>query len=154
MHREVTRQVFEKITVSELEKVGGELMQSLEGFTVIVFHGDMGSGKTTFIKAIGKVLEVTDVMSSPTFSIVNEYKTIMGNKIFHFDFYRIKNETEAYDIGVEEYFDSGNYCFVEWPEKIPSILPLQYAEVYIKVEDNTHRTIAFSIHDREKKDRV
>ena len=154
MHREVTRQVFEKITVSELEKVGSELMQSLDGLKVIVFHGEMGSGKTTFIKAIGKVLEVRDIMSSPTFSIVNEYKTITGNKIFHFDFYRIKNETEAYDIGVEEYFDSGNYCFVEWPEKIPSLLPLQYAEVNIKVDDNTHRTIAFSIHDREKKDRV
>ena len=154
MHREVTRQVFEKITVSELEKVGGELMQSIDGLTVIVFHGEMGSGKTTFIKAIGKVLEVRDIMSSPTFSIVNEYKTITGNKIFHFDFYRIKNETEAYDIGVEEYFDSGNYCFVEWPEKIPSLLPLQYAEVNIKVDDNTHRTIAFSIHDGEKKDRV
>lgn len=154
MHPEVTRQVFEKVTLADLEKVGGELVQFIDGLTVLVFHGEMGSGKTTFVKAIGKVLEVQDVMSSPTFSIVNEYQTNTGKRIFHFDFYRIKNETEAYDIGVEEYFESRHYCFVEWPEKIPTLLPLQYAEVFIKIDDNTHRTIAFSIHDGEKKDRV
>ena len=154
MHPDVTRQVFEKVTLADLEKVGGELMQSVVGVSVIVFHGEMGSGKTTFIKAIGKVLGVTDAMSSPTFSIVNEYQGNTGKTIFHFDFYRIKNETEAYDIGVEEYFDSGHYCFVEWPEKIPTLLPMKYAEVFIKIDDNTHRTIAFSIHDGEKKDRV
>ncbi len=147
MHPEVARQVFEKVTLADLEKVGHKLMQAVEGITVIVFHGEMGSGKTTFIKAIGKVLGVKDVMSSPTFSIVNEYHRIADKKIFHFDFYRIKNETEAYDIGTEEYFDSGHYCFVEWPEKIPSLLPLKYADVFITINDNTHRTITFSIHD-------
>src|SRR5687767_14487978 len=104
MHPEVTRQVFERVTLADLEKVGRELVQSIDDLSVLVFHGDMGSGKTTFIKAIGHALEVTDVMSSPTFSIVNEYQTKRGKKIFHFDFYRIENETEAYDIGVEEYF--------------------------------------------------
>jgi tRNA threonylcarbamoyladenosine biosynthesis protein TsaE len=97
---------------------------------------------------------VDETMSSPTFSIVNEYQAEGGRTIFHFDFYRIKNEAEAYDIGVEEYFDSGHFCFVEWPEKIPTLLPVKYVEVFITVNDNTHRTIAFSIHDGEKKDRV
>jgi|SRR5688572_19605482 len=154
MHPELTGQVFKKVTLADLEKVGRGLMQAAGGLSVFVFHGDMGSGKTTFIKAIGKLLGVEDTMSSPTFSIVNEYQTTDEKTIFHFDFYRIKNETEAYDIGVEEYFDSGQYCFVEWPEKIPTLLPMKYAEVFIKIDDNTHRTIAFSIHDGEKKDRV
>ncbi len=154
MHPDVTRQVFEKVSLADLEKVGGKLMQAMEGFNVIAFHGEMGSGKTTFIKAIGKVLGVKDVMSSPTFSIVNEYHRAADKKIFHFDFYRIKNETEAFDIGTEEYFDLDHYCFVEWPEKIPSLLPHKYVNVFITIDDNTHRTIAFSIHDREEKDRV
>ena len=154
MHPEVKRQSFEKVTLAELEQIGGQLVQTAGNLSVFVFHGDMGSGKTTFIKAICKFLGVTETMSSPTFSIVNEYQTNEGETIFHFDFYRIKNETEAYDIGVEEYFDSGHYCFIEWPEKIPSLLPVRYAEVFIQINDNTHRTIAFSIHDGEKKDRV
>ena len=154
MHPEVTGRAFEKVTVADLEKVGSELMQTAGRLSVFVFHGDMGSGKTTFIKAICKFLGVEETMSSPTFSIVNEYQTTENKTLYHFDFYRIKNETEAYDIGVEEYFDSGHYCFVEWPEKIPTLLPLRYAEVFIKISNNTQRTIAFSIHDGEKKDRV
>ncbi|HEU5290113.1 MAG TPA: tRNA (adenosine(37)-N6)-threonylcarbamoyltransferase complex ATPase subunit type 1 TsaE [Cyclobacteriaceae bacterium] len=154
MYPEVKRQAFEKVKQAELERVGGELMQAAGNLSVFVFHGDMGSGKTTFVKAICKFLGVEETMSSPTFSIVNEYQTKGGDTIFHFDFYRIKNEAEAYDIGVEEYFDSGHYCFVEWPEKIPTLLPTRYAEVFMKIDDNAHRTIAFSIHDGEKKDRV
>lgn len=154
MHPEVKGRAFERITLSDLEKIGSELIEAAGNLSVFVFHGDMGSGKTTFIKAICKYLGVADTMSSPTFSIVNEYLTTNNKTIFHFDFYRIKNETEAYDIGVEEYFDSGHYCFVEWPEKIPTLLPIRYAEVFITTQDNTHRTIAFSIHDGEKKDRV
>jgi len=154
MHPEVKRAVFENVTLAGLERVAGELMRVMKGFNVIVFHGEMGSGKTTLIKAIGKVARVTDSMSSPTFSIINEYKTETDNRIFHFDFYRIKREIEAYDIGTEEYFDSGNYCFIEWPEKIPSLLPQQYVEVFITVENNTHRTIAFSIHDGKEEKRI
>jgi tRNA threonylcarbamoyladenosine biosynthesis protein TsaE len=154
MHPDVKSQVFEKVTLADLERIGRELMQAVKDFTVIAFRGEMGSGKTTFIKAIGKILGVKDVMSSPTFSIVNEYKRTSDKKIFHFDFYRIKNETEAFDIGTEEYFDSDYYCFVEWPEKIPSLLPHRYADVLITIDDNTHRTIAFSIHDGEEKNRV
>jgi len=154
MHPELTGQVFKKVALVDLEKVGKGLLQSAGSLSVFVFHGDMGSGKTTFIKVIGKLLGVKDAMSSPTFSIVNEYQITETKTVFHFDFYRIKNETEAYDIGVEEYFDSGHFCFVEWPEKIPTLLPLKYVEVFIRIVDNTHRTIAFSIHDGEKKDRV
>jgi tRNA threonylcarbamoyladenosine biosynthesis protein TsaE len=154
MHPELTRQSFEKVTLEDLEEVGSKLMQLAGRLSVFVFHGDMGSGKTTFIKAICRHLGVEEAMSSPTFSIVNEYQTKDRETIFHFDFYRIKNEAEAYDIGVEEYFDSGHYCFVEWPEKVPTLLPIRYAEVFIDLDDNTHRTIVFSIHDGEKKDRV
>ena len=154
MHPELTRQSFEKVTLADLEEVGGKMMQTAGLLSVFVFHGEMGSGKTTFIKAICRHLGVQEAMSSPTFSIVNEYQTKDHKTIYHFDFYRIKNEAEAYDIGVEEYFDSGHYCFVEWPEKVPTLLPIKYAEVFIDLDDNTHRTIAFSIHDGEKKDRV
>lgn len=110
----------------------------------------MGSGKTTFIKAVGHVLGVQEGMSSPTFSIVNEYETASGEKLYHFDFYRLKNELEAYDIGTEEYFDSGNYCFVEWPDKITGLLPEKYVEVSITkpgAETRDIRTISFTTHE-------
>ncbi len=154
MHRDEKRHAFEKVTLAELDDVARELMQSLDKFPVIIFHGEMGAGKTTLIKAMGKALGVTETISSPTFSIVNEYQTKSAKKIFHFDFYRIKKETEAYDIGVEEYFDSGHYCFVEWPEKIPSLLPAAVAEVFITSTDDTHRTIAFSVHHGKEENRV
>lgn len=150
----VKDQTFEKVTLEELDDVAQELVQSIKDFSVIVFHGEMGAGKTTLIKAIVNAMGVTDVISSPTFSIVNEYATTLNKPIFHFDFYRIKKETEAYDIGTEEYFDSGNYCFVEWPEKIPSLLPVSYAEVFITNKDDTSRTIVFSVHHGKEENRV
>lgn len=154
MRSDGNRQRFEKVTLAELDDVAHKLVQSLNEFSVIIFHGEMGAGKTTLIKAIGKTMGVTDTMSSPTFSIVNEYQTKSTKKIFHFDFYRIKNETEAYDIGTEEYFDSGHYCFIEWPEKIPSLLPIAYAEVFITSNNETNRTIAFSVHHGKEENRV
>lgn len=154
MRSDEKRQTFEMVTLAELDNVACELMHSLNEFSVIIFHGEMGAGKTTLIKAIGKTVGVTDTMSSPTFSIVNEHSTKSDKKIFHFDFYRIKNETEAYDIGTEEYFDSGHYCFVEWPEKIPSLLPVQYAEVFITGNNEKHRSIAFSVHHGKEENRV
>lgn len=154
MHPDESRLQFANVTLADLEHVGKELMQNVQGITVLAFHGEMGAGKTTFIKIIGKMMGVKDSISSPTFSIVNEYEITEKRKVFHFDFYRIKNESEAYDIGTEEYFDSGQYCFVEWPEKIPSLLPARYAEVFMTIHDNTHRTIAFSIHDGKEKNRV
>lgn len=107
---------------------------------IILFYGEMGAGKTTFIKSICDVLGITDTVSSPTFSIVNEYASPSG-PVFHFDFYRLKNETEALDMGSEEYFYSGNYCLIEWPEKIPSLLPDQALTVHLKITGDQQRLI-------------
>lgn len=100
---------------------------------IILFHGEMGVGKTTFIKALAKALGVNESTSSPTFSLVNEYSIDSNNKIYHFDVYRLKNETEAYDIGIDEYFDSGNWCFVEWAEKIPNLIPKNHSTITINL---------------------
>jgi tRNA threonylcarbamoyladenosine biosynthesis protein TsaE len=129
-----------------LGRISKELINSAGDYKVWLFHGEMGAGKTTFIKAICNELGVEDTMSSPTFSIVNEYRAKNDEPIFHFDFYRIQSEAEALDIGTDEYLYSGNRCLIEWPERILSILPPTYAEVFITVEDITHRTIAISIH--------
>ena len=107
---------------------------------VFLFYGDMGAGKTTLIKALCKHLATNDNVASPTFSIVNEYKT-PGDNIFHFDFYRLKTQTEALDMGFEEYLYSGNYCFIEWPEKIPDLLPVHYISIKITVADNDARHV-------------
>jgi tRNA threonylcarbamoyladenosine biosynthesis protein TsaE len=100
----------------------------------------MGAGKTTLIKSLCECLGTTEPITSPTFSIVNEYAG-NGNKIYHFDFYRLKDQTEALDMGYEEYFYSDAYCFVEWPEKIPDLLPDHYVSINIKVIDNNSRQI-------------
>lgn len=107
---------------------------------VFVFQAPMGAGKTTFIKAICTFLQVEDSTSSPTFSIVNEYHSENG-PIYHFDFYRLKSEQEAFDLGYEEYFYSGDYCFIEWPEKIPNLIPEDAAIVKIEVAEDQSRTI-------------
>ncbi len=146
---------FENVTLTDLEDVANKLIREAGSNRVIVFNGEMGSGKTTFIKAIGHVLGVKESMSSPTFSIVNEYENQSGDKIYHFDFYRLKNELEAYDIGTEEYFDSGSYCLIEWPIKVSSLLPEKYVEVSITkpiVETQNFasqdtRTISFITHE-------
>jgi len=100
----------------------------------------MGAGKTTLIKLLCACLGATDPVTSPTFSIVNEYNCT-GNKIYHFDFYRLKNQTEAFDMGYEEYFYSGAYCFIEWPEKIPDLLPEHHIKIQINVMLNNSRQI-------------
>ena len=146
--------VFRSVTVSDLESLAQEIVGKLNAVTVWLFRGEMGSGKTTLIKMMCKDLGVEEAMSSPTFSIINEYQTIDKKKIYHFDFYRIKDEVEAIDIGTEEYFYSGYPCFIEWPEKIPSLIPLQYAEVNIQVETDTKRIIAFAVHDGKKENRI
>jgi tRNA threonylcarbamoyladenosine biosynthesis protein TsaE len=109
--------------------------------SIVIFEGEMGAGKTTFIKAICKELGVTETVSSPTFSIVNEYETTSGKRLYHFDFYRIEQEQEALDIGTLEYFDSGNLCLIEWPTKIPNLLPEHYLLVTITATPNGKRTI-------------
>jgi len=97
-------------------------------------------------KSICRELSVTDVVSSPTFSIINEYKTSEGKSVFHFDFYRLKSEVEAFDIGVNEYFESGSICLVEWAEKIPSLIPEYYFEITLQINDLTSRAIYYGRH--------
>ncbi|HET6225123.1 MAG TPA: tRNA (adenosine(37)-N6)-threonylcarbamoyltransferase complex ATPase subunit type 1 TsaE [Bacteroidia bacterium] len=120
--------------LSELPSIAKKLLESLDGEKVVAFHGEMGAGKTTLIKAMCEALGVVDTVSSPTFSIVNEYRTASGQKIYHFDFYRIKSVEEAYDMGYEEYFYSKAYCFIEWPEKIGELMPLSYEKISIEVK--------------------
>jgi tRNA threonylcarbamoyladenosine biosynthesis protein TsaE len=99
---------------------------------IILFHAGMGVGKTTFIKAIARQLGVKDMTSSPTFSLVNEYETAEGETLYHFDLYRLNSEEEAYDMGLDEYFYSGNVCLIEWPEKTPNLIPLDHTTITMK----------------------
>lgn len=110
-------------------------------FKLLAFYGPMGSGKTTIIKALCKVLGAEDLVSSPTFTLVNEYITAKGDSIYHIDFYRIKKKEEVFDFGIEEYFASGSYCLMEWPELIEDILPSETAKIRITVGDNEERTL-------------
>lgn len=109
---------------------------------IFLFYGNMGAGKTTFVKALCEQLGVSDPVTSPTFSIVNEYAGTEA-KVFHFDFYRLKNQEEALDMGYEEYFYANNYCLIEWPEKIPDLLPPHYVRVTIEVTGQQTRHFGF-----------
>ncbi len=108
----------------------------------LLFYGDMGVGKTTLIKELAKQLKVEDVVSSPTFSLVNEYLSREGQTIYHFDFYRIEDETEALDIGVEDYFYNDAWCFIEWPNKVKNLLPLNAVELHLSINEDQTRTIS------------
>ena len=118
-------------SLGDLPAAASVLLEQARQEPVLLFEGPMGAGKTTFIKAICKALGVIDPVSSPTFSIVNEYLTGNGRPVYHFDFYRINEEQEAVNIGVYDYFDSGNLCLIEWPAKIPNLLPDHYMLVTI-----------------------
>lgn len=123
-----------------LSKAAKQILDFAGENRVFLFYGEMGAGKTTLIKAMCEVLEVEDSVSSPTFSIVNEYFGD-GATIYHFDFYRIKNESEAFDLGYEDYLYSGNYCFIEWPEKIPNLIPEKFVEVKLLETSIVERVI-------------
>jgi tRNA threonylcarbamoyladenosine biosynthesis protein TsaE len=109
--------------------------------------GRMGAGKTTLSKALCSSLKVIDIVQSPTFSLVNEYETESGKTVYHFDFYRITKAEEALNIGIEEYFYSGNQCLIEWPENISELIPDEYLKIEIEVEQNESRTIKLTKHD-------
>lgn len=127
-------------STEDLPQVARNLLQEYGEERFFAFFGKMGVGKTTLIKAICGELGVEDNVCSPTFAIINEYKTGNGAPVYHFDFYRLKNAEEAYDIGYEEYFYSGEYCFTEWTEKVEELLPEHYVRVELQ-EENGIRTI-------------
>lgn len=123
-----------------LDEVAEALLDSLEGRTVVALRGEMGAGKTTLVRALAEHLGVEDQVTSPTFALVNQYEGANGERLFHFDFYRIDDEREAFDLGYEEYFYSGDLCLVEWPEKIERLMPDDLVEVRITVDSPTERT--------------
>ena len=136
-----------KITIKDkrhLHSAAKELINHTQGNKILAFYGAMGSGKTTIIKAICEILGATDIVTSPTFTLVNEYKTSTGESLFHFDFYRIKETEEVFDFGIEEYFSSDFYCFMEWPELVEEILPSGTVRIQIEVTDDEQRILHLS----------
>ncbi len=133
---------FQQITQDKLPQIAKEIIDLYKDERIFAFFGKMGVGKTTLIKEICNYLKVEDIVCSPTFAIVNEYHTIDDESIFHFDFYRLKTIKEAFDIGYEDYFFSGNYCFIEWSEKITELLPQNFVKVQIdENESDGSRTV-------------
>lgn len=132
-------QLISKST-ADLKQIADAILNFANPVKVWIFNGDMGAGKTTLIKAVCSCLGVSDIVTSPTFSLVNEYEDQNGDPVFHFDFYRINDEKEALDIGIEEYFYSESYCFIEWPSKIPNLIPEEHLEISIS-EINSERHI-------------
>ncbi len=136
-----------KIIIDNIDSIGKAakvFVAQMGEHTIFAFYGKMGSGKTTFIKAICEELGVEDVITSPTFAIVNEYHTATADEvIYHFDFYRIKKTEEVYDMGYEEYFYSGDVCFIEWPELIEDLLPDDAVRVSIHEIEDGKREVEF-----------
>ncbi len=131
-------------SLDDMPEAAAQFIKAIDQNTVFAFYGKMGAGKTTFIKAVCEGLGVTDVVNSPTFSIVNEYRSdTTGELIYHFDFYRIKKLEEVYDMGYEDYFYSGALCFIEWPELVEEILPGDVVRVDIEEQEDGTRKISF-----------
>lgn len=128
-------------SLNDIDQAAIEFIKAMGDNTVFAFRGDMGAGKTTFITAICKQLGVEDTINSPTFAIVNEYRSTSAELIYHFDFYRINKIEEAFDFGYEDYFYSGSLCFIEWPERIESLLPTDTVNVTIEVKEDNSRCI-------------
>jgi tRNA threonylcarbamoyladenosine biosynthesis protein TsaE len=129
--------------LSELTNVAREILSQSKS-KILLFYGEMGAGKTTLIKEICSLLDIEDKISSPTFSLVNEYKSRQGESVYHFDFYRIEDEEEAMDIGFEEYIDSGKWCLIEWPQNIENLLPLKSSAIQIQILENGNRALTIS----------
>ena len=122
-----------------------QLLELAADKKIFALHGEMGAGKTTFVHALCDVMGVKDVISSPTFSIINQYKNLSGDTVYHLDLYRLKDEQEAFQSGVEDCLYSGSYCFAEWPEKAPSIFPDDTLHVTITVTGNNTRKLGFNL---------
>jgi len=130
-------------SLDEINEVAKQILEQ-NPKKVILFHGEMGVGKTTLIKALAKKLGVNEVTSSPTFSLVNEYQTSNNQIVYHFDFYRLNNEIEALDMGADEYLYSGNWCFIEWTEKIPTLVPESHSTISIRLLPGGKRFLELS----------
>ncbi len=130
---------------ADIQNVADKFLKLTEGFKHFAFYGAMGSGKTTFIKALCHKLGTNDLVSSPTFSIVNEYSLTADESIYHFDFYRINSINELYDIGFYEYCNGNAYCFIEWPDKAEGIVPDDFLKVILTEEDNATRILSFTL---------
>ncbi len=142
------------VTKTSLESSAREVFEKYKNIKVWCFFGDLGAGKTAFIQQIVTNIGVEGLVKSPSFSIVNEYKLQEGSPIYHFDLYRVKDAEELFDIGIEEYLTSGCYCFIEWPEKVLSLLNDCYLKVEVSLIDSTRRKIIFKPYGQEKRTRV
>ncbi|MCQ2166664.1 MAG: tRNA (adenosine(37)-N6)-threonylcarbamoyltransferase complex ATPase subunit type 1 TsaE [Bacteroidales bacterium] len=129
--------------LDDLDRAAAEFVEKTRGKNLLAFYGQMGAGKTTFTVALCRALGVRDNVCSPTFTIISEYRDGKGRPVYHFDFYRIKNLSEAMDIGVEDYFYSGDLCIMEWPENIEELLPDETLKVYITVNPDQSRSIVW-----------
>lgn len=145
--------VMKTIRINSLDGIADaahEFIKSTGDYTVFAFYGKMGAGKTTFINVVCAGLGVTDITNSPSFSIINEYRSdTTAELIYHFDCYRLESLEEACDIGVEDYFDSGALCLIEWPERVEDLLPLDTVRVDIAEEDDGTRTVTMKFPDEE-----
>jgi len=130
--------------IHHLKEAAKELLVLTRDKKIFAFYGSMGAGKTTIIKAICEVLGAEDLVSSPTFTLVNEYRRSGGGSIYHIDFYRIKKQEEVFDFGIEEYLSGDSYCFMEWPELVEEILPAETVNVRITVDENEQRTLTIT----------
>lgn len=133
--------IFTVKTLEELPWAAEQLISAFPEVRVFAFYGELGAGKTTFIKEICRQLNVIDIVSSPTFALIHEYSNYKGETVYHFDFYRIEKPEEALDIGFEEYFYSENYCLIEWPENVQELLPEHCVHVKIRENDEGNRKI-------------
>ena len=131
--------------LKELPEIARKLVEQFPEERVFAFYGKMGAGKTTFIQSVCRVLGSDDTVTSPTFALINEYNTKKNGSVFHFDFYRIKNLEEVFDLGYEDYLYSGSYCLIEWPELIESLLPEKVVRVKIEVEADGSRKFTAAI---------
>ncbi len=132
-------------SIIELRDVAHTIISEIPNQYIFAFYGKMGAGKTTLIKAFCEELGVEEVVTSPTFALVNEYNSKDNNPVYHFDFYRIKKIDEVFDIGYEEYFYSDNYCFIEWPELVLELLPHSYVYILIEEDDSSNRIISYYV---------
>jgi len=127
--------------LAEINQAANDLWQQAKNYRVWAFHGEMGNGKTTLIHALCETLGVKDTVSSPTFAIINEYKSPLAGTIYHMDWYRMKDEEEAIQAGIDDCLQSGNYCFVEWPEKAEGLLPENTLHLHLKMKDTETRQL-------------